>query len=85
MAQHGAGTACEHRGPPPSLFTDHSMPDGIDAAVHDVKPAAVHTMVDRRGPEPERDELRTGDNAALAVGEDGDVVVGCELASHTSV
>jgi hypothetical protein len=48
------------------------MPDRVHPSVHDVQPAALHTVVDGATPEPERQELPPRDDAVLPRGQPRD-------------
>jgi len=56
--------------------------DGVDAAVKRMEAPGAHAPGDRRGAEPDGDELPTRDDAALGAGENGDVLVWGDLSSE---
>jgi hypothetical protein len=65
MAQHSAWTAGEDRGHPVRSFINAEMADGIDALVEAVQSPTTHTLGDRRGRQPSREELLRRDDPVL--------------------
>jgi hypothetical protein len=69
VAEHGAGTAGEDGGEPPSLLGDLGVADRVDAAVEPVEVAAPDQSLDPIDAEAGIEELAASDNAVLAGGD----------------
>jgi hypothetical protein len=69
VAQYGVGTASEHRGHPPRLFTRRLVTDGVDAAMDAMKAATLSSLGDRALRQPHLDELPHRDDPMLRGGD----------------
>jgi hypothetical protein len=69
MAEHGLGSAGEHRGHPAGAERDARVADGVDAAPEAVQPALVRARVDRVVRVAEGQQLPRGDDAVLGRGQ----------------
>jgi hypothetical protein len=69
MTQRRVLRAGEHRREPDPLPRDPAVTDGIDPAVKRLKPALARPAVDRRGRNPEIDELPARDDSVLIRGQ----------------
>ena len=71
VAEHGARTACQHRGHPVTIACKPRVPHGVNTSMNRVEPTRAHTRPDLGLGKAERIELTGGDHAMLAFRELG--------------
>ncbi|UUY01646.1 hypothetical protein LRS13_12990 [Svornostia abyssi] len=82
MTQH-CGLARRQEGDPVVRgVAEVGVPDGVDAARDTVQAPGAEPTVDRAAAQADREELGSGDDAALAGGDRGDLMVRGEFAFH---
>jgi hypothetical protein len=69
VAEHRPGTRGEHGGHPASALREGSVADGVDAAVHDVEPSAMHPPVDCAPSHVALEQLPAGHDPVLRAGQ----------------
>lgn len=67
--EHRAGPAREHGRKPPPLDSQRAVADGVDAAVDHVQSLRADPVVDRRGLDAKRRDLRPRDHSPLRGGD----------------
>jgi hypothetical protein len=75
VAERGARATGEDGRHPAPVHAEHRVPDGVHADVDRVQPPRLDAAADRRGGEPEREQLAPGDHAVLARREHSEVAL----------
>src|SRR5690242_6504278 len=65
VADHSPVAAREHRGPEPPARPEVPVAQGVDAAVPGVEPPRLAPVLDRASRQPDAEQLRVRDDAAL--------------------
>ncbi len=83
VAQRRPRTARQHGGEPRRLLGVRSVPDGVDASMHAVQPAAVQSRSDLASRDTGRKQLRARDEAVLRRRKRRDEPIGSVPGTHT--